>query len=490
MFEKGDIINNRFEIVSKIGEGGMGVTFLGEDLADRKKIVVKCLQIHRLKDWKSIDLFKREADVLKNMHHRFIPAYIDFFEYGDKERLSFILVQEFIAGTNLLEKVNSGWHATEDEISSIAIKILQIVSYIHGLRPSVIHRDINPKNIIMNEPGDIFLVDFGSVQDAVKSEQDHYSTFVGTPGYIPIEQFQAKATVKSDLFAIAATIVFLLTHKPVTDFQGEGLKPDTNMFTSSQALRVILDNYLEPDQRNRTISIPDAIAMIEGKKELTGIKQESNDAKPVSVKSRVINIINQLKQIAGKSTIETTRSVSTDPGVPPSGSKIDFFSDEDTCEIIIPPGKGGGDLISGFFVKLWNGAIFFFTIIILSVFFLKGPLFRTIPFILFLVPFWAVGIGLGYNAFFNRFGNTKIVLNRNKNGFIEKSLFSKKEKSFETSDISGCDMEIAYRNNNMPVYQCRLITPNQSYAFGQKLTNDEKKWICDTINYWINSKKK
>lgn len=479
MFEPGAVLKNTFEIIEKYGQGGMGITYRAKNLLNGDKVIVKSLLLHRLGEWKSLELFKREAQVLKNIDHPFIPDYVDFFEHGKDENLSFILVQEFVQGQNLLLRAKEGWHATEDEMKQIAIKLFRIIHYIHSLKPPIIHRDINPKNIIMKENGDIYLVDFGSVQDVMKNLEYGNSTFVGTPGYTPIEQFQGQATTKSDLFAAAATIVYLLTHKELGDFAGEGLKPDVSKFTQSPALRGILDNYLEPDQTKRTIPLEDAIQILEGKMNPPGKAKESRGI--------LGNFIDEMKQLQGmyhEADVNTTGN--TDPGPLPPGSPLQCTHTGEEIDIVIPPGSGSGGGGIGVFAVFWNVFILIFTTIFLGAGIAAGGEIPVFVY-LFFIPFWAVGIGMGYVACYQQFGTTRVYLNKNGIGYIEKTLFGNtKKKSFDVQTVQHCIMQEAYRSNNVPVYKCVIVTPTKKYSFGNKLSNREKQWVCHLINYRVN----
>ena len=228
-------------------------------------MVVKLLHLGLLADWKSVELLQREASVLKGLHHDRIPAYIDYFslETGDVPR--FVLVREFIEGMSLQGKVDEGWRGSEAEIRDIGARLARIVAYIHGVRPPVIDRDINPRNIIVRGDGEVFLVDFGGVQDAIRVSTGATSTIVGTPGYTPMEQFVGRATIRSDLYAVAATILFLLTHRNPADLPVKEMKIDVPSVIeiSSSSLSRLLADWLEPDESRRRIDIDEAISLLE-----------------------------------------------------------------------------------------------------------------------------------------------------------------------------------------------------------------------------------
>ncbi len=230
--------------------------------------MAKLLHLDLLSDWKAVELFEREAAVLKALHHERIPAYKDFFRADVEGTARFVLVREFVEGKASRKKWTTGWRATEKQICDIGVRLLSVVDYIHSVRPPVIHRDINPRNIIQRDDGEVFLLDFGGVQDAIRISGAASSTIIGTPGYTPLEQFTGRATVRSDLYAVAATLLFLLTHRNPADLPTRDMKIDFRSVVeiSSPGLARVLGNWLEPDEARRTLPVPDAAALLRGEK--------------------------------------------------------------------------------------------------------------------------------------------------------------------------------------------------------------------------------
>jgi serine/threonine protein kinase len=119
--------------------------------------------------------------------------------------------------------LDEGRHFTEGEVRSIATQVLEILRYLHGLNPPVIHRDIKPSNLIIAENEQVYLVDFGAVQDTAAAAGATF-TVVGTTGYAPLEQFWGKAVPASDLYALGATLIHLLTGTPPADLPQRNLR--------------------------------------------------------------------------------------------------------------------------------------------------------------------------------------------------------------------------------------------------------------------------
>ena len=192
-------------------------TLLATDLQTELPVVDKLLLFGPDFTWDDLKLFEREAEVLKFLAHSAIPQYLDYFEVEIEAGKGFALVQTYIEARSLQDWIQSGRTFSEEELKVIAKELLNILDYLHNRTPPAIHRDIKPSNILLgdrsgNSPGQIYLIDFGSVQTAVHGGT---RTIVGTFGYMPFEQFGGQATPASDLYALGATLIYLATgHHP------------------------------------------------------------------------------------------------------------------------------------------------------------------------------------------------------------------------------------------------------------------------------------
>lgn len=203
----------RYRITSILGEGNSGITYAAEDMTQPGiTLALKVLSFQETSDWKMLELFEREAKVLAQLQHPAIPRYFDSFHIDTENDRQFYIVQELAKGKSLAAWVESGWHADEATVKKIAEEILEILVYLQQLEPPVIHRDIKPQNIIRDDNGSIFLVDFGAVRDTYYTTMMRGSTVVGTFGYMAPEQFRGQAEPATDLYGLAATLLFLLTH--------------------------------------------------------------------------------------------------------------------------------------------------------------------------------------------------------------------------------------------------------------------------------------
>jgi serine/threonine protein kinase len=211
----GKLLNAQYEIREQLSKKAGRRTFLAQDLHSQNLVIIKVLLFEQDFEWDDLKLFEREAKTLKNLDHPAIPKYLDYFKVADESYHGFALVQTYIDAPSLEVLIQQGRKFSETDLRELAEKLLDILNYLHGQIPVVIHRDIKPSNILLanrsgNSIGDIYLVDFGSVQTAASKEVGTI-TIVGSYGYIPLEQFGGQAVPASDLYSLGMTIIYLAT---------------------------------------------------------------------------------------------------------------------------------------------------------------------------------------------------------------------------------------------------------------------------------------
>ena len=214
------LLNNRYRVVKVLGDGGFGTTFLAVDMQmpSRRQCVIKQLkpidnnpQIYQLVK----DRFQREAAILERLgeNHDRIPMLYAFLE----EAGQFYLVEEWVAGQTLTQRMQQAGPLSEVEVRELLVKLLPVIDYIHQER--IVHRDIKPDNIILRQiDGMPILIDFGAVKETMSTVvnsqgQTNRSIVVGTPGYMPMEQLAGHPAYSSDLYSLGLTAIYLLTQK-------------------------------------------------------------------------------------------------------------------------------------------------------------------------------------------------------------------------------------------------------------------------------------
>jgi serine/threonine protein kinase len=254
----------RYQLIELLGEGGSGSTYKATRLADGATVAIKMLSLRHLNDWKQLELFEREANVLSQLDYPQIPQYLEYFHIDTPDNRAFYIVQQLAPGKPLTAWVQSGWRGTEAEIRDITRQLLAILQYLHQQSPPLIHRDLKPHNIIRDDDGRIFLVDFGAVQDVYNHTLLKGSTVAGTYGYMAPEQFRGAAVPASDLYGLGATILYLLTHRSPADLPQERLKLSFRAHVNiSNHFADWLETMLEPDTSARFSSARVALSNLE-----------------------------------------------------------------------------------------------------------------------------------------------------------------------------------------------------------------------------------
>ena len=215
MFSPGDILRDRYRLDGQLSHNPQRQTWLAEDVHDGSYVAVKLLPVGGTTRWEDIKLIEREAQILELLHHPHLPQYRDYFALDDTDADRdrghwFVLVTTYIPGQSLQQQLTQGKHFGIDEIMHILVSVLNILTTLHDRRPPLLHRDIKPSNLIRGENGDIYLIDFGSVQLRPRDLGTSF-TVAGTYGYTPIEQFGGQAVPGSDLYALGMTAVHLLS---------------------------------------------------------------------------------------------------------------------------------------------------------------------------------------------------------------------------------------------------------------------------------------
>ncbi|MBW4562826.1 MAG: tetratricopeptide repeat protein [Mojavia pulchra JT2-VF2] len=213
----GNTLVGRYQIISHLGGGGFGETFVACDtqLPGTPQCVVKKLK-PQANDPVTLEtarrLFDTEAKVLYKLGtHDYIPQLLAYFE----EDAEFYLVQEFIEGHDLSKELTPGKTLSQDDVISLLIEILKILEFVH--QQKVIHRDVNPRNLLRRQQdGKLILIDFGAVkqittQVITPQGQTKSTVAIGTPGYIPGEQAQGNPKFSSDIYAVGIIAIQALT---------------------------------------------------------------------------------------------------------------------------------------------------------------------------------------------------------------------------------------------------------------------------------------
>ncbi len=445
----GTLVQARYKIMNVLGRGGSGITYRAEDAFTGRQVALKELSLKGLNDWKKLELFEREARVLEDLDHPAIPNYVDYFQVDTVDNRLFYIAQEIAEGRSLAELVAAGERFSETEVERIAAEVLEVLQYLHGLNPPIIHRDIKPQNIIRSEDGRIYLVDFGAVQTAYREATAFGSTVVGTYGYMAPEQFRGQAYPTTDLYGLGATLLNLLTHQNPGDLPQKRLKIDFRpIVTVSEQFAEWLDGLLEPLLEDRFQSAEMALDAL---------------TKPVSTHRRRLSPHHGAPLVLHQ----------------PSGSKIKLSRSRRRLSIHIPPsGMRGETAGMAFFSLVWNGFVFIWTS---AAIFGGAPIF----FVLFSIPFWAVGAGMLWMLLNALAGKVSLAVEGDRYLLTRQLLGWQRQHEGAARDLYSVELTTAYTQNSRPVKTIALSAGTQIHKFGTPLSNPEKAWLTSEIQAFI-----
>jgi len=208
------VLNSRYEIVRRIGGGGMGAVYLAKDrnLGDAPRAVKEMVESHLdpSQHEKAIGDFKRESLLLTSLEHPSIPTIYDYFY--DDARGRFYLVMKYISGGDLASRMRAavGGRLDEKTVTDWGMQVADVLDYLHSRPKPIIYRDLKPANLMIDgNSGRVMLIDFGIARWVTQQEKG--VTAVGTMGYAPPELFSGRVQPASDVYSLGATMFHLLT---------------------------------------------------------------------------------------------------------------------------------------------------------------------------------------------------------------------------------------------------------------------------------------
>lgn len=210
--DKAALCGGKYNIVGEIGAGGQGTAYLALPTAGAapgyEHVVLKeyIMPLHRGEALfqQSMKKLEQESSILQKIDHPHIVKLLDHFVEDHRG----YLVLDYVEGTPLKQLVQTQGSQAEVQVVELAIQVCEILEYLHGMEPAVVHRDLTPDNLILQENGYLKLVDFNVAQQL---ESGATATVVGKHAYIPPEQFRGRPSEQSDIYALGGTLHFLLT---------------------------------------------------------------------------------------------------------------------------------------------------------------------------------------------------------------------------------------------------------------------------------------
>jgi serine/threonine protein kinase len=248
--------SGRYVVRSVLGEGAQGITYDALDVGQGRAVAIKRFDVRGARSWKDVELAERETRVLATLDHPLMVRYIEHFE----ENGALYLVMEKVEGETLDAIRRRQGPLPEREVGRFLACADRALTYLHGRGSPIVHRDINPRNVVRRSDGSYVLVDFGVVSELLFRRSA--STVAGSVGYMAPEQLQGRALPATDVYAVGATALAALTGAEPDTLTHRGLHVDVRAALggrASPAMIASLERMLEPDPDRRATSVAAAL---------------------------------------------------------------------------------------------------------------------------------------------------------------------------------------------------------------------------------------
>lgn len=213
MLEIGSLIEGKYKILNKIGQGGMSVVYLAMNEKANKQWAIKEVRKDGVKDFQLVKQgLIAETNLLKKLRHPNLPSIIDIIDDDD----TFLIVMDYIQGNPLSKALEEHKTLPQDFVIDCAKQLCDVLAYLDSCDPPIIYRDMKPSNIMLKPDGNITLIDFGTARE-YKVDSIADTTCLGTIGYAAPEQFggQGQTDRRTDIYSLGATLYHLVTgHNP------------------------------------------------------------------------------------------------------------------------------------------------------------------------------------------------------------------------------------------------------------------------------------
>lgn len=324
MITKGQLINERYEIIKSIGEGGMANVYLAKDIILDRKVAIKVLRGDLANDEKFIRRFQREALSASSLSH---PNIVEMYDVGE-DNGNYYIVMEYVEGKTLKQLLKRRGNLTVSEAVDIMLQLTDGIAHAHD--SYIIHRDLKPQNIMIEEDGRIKITDFGIAMALNSTQLTQTNSVMGSVHYLPPEQANGKgSTIKCDIYSMGILFYELLT----------GILP----FKGENAVEIALKHMKDPlpSVRKQNSSIPQSVENIILKSTAKNPKNRYNDVKEMHADlKKCLNEeeLNQDRYIYPfpEHEIDDTRTI---PTIKRENKKNDTLEDTEDIVKEIPPKK-------------------------------------------------------------------------------------------------------------------------------------------------------
>lgn len=261
MLYSGLVVDNTYQIVEEIGSGGMGVVYLAYHLRLQKYVVMK-----KIKDVSAdIAMLRNEVDILKELHHPYLPQVYDFIMYEN----DLYTIIDYVDGHDLKFYIDNGYVFSEGQLIKWLKQLCEVLSYLHTHNPQVLHTDIKPANIIVKNNGDICLIDFGISLFGAEQIKGISADYSSPEQYYNVEyirngqrEYCVALDERVDIYSLGATFYHLMTGIKPSLLEAQPRVSSYN-YGYSEIFSQIIDRCKETDRNQRYYTADDVLRAVE-----------------------------------------------------------------------------------------------------------------------------------------------------------------------------------------------------------------------------------
>lgn len=209
MLEIGSLVDGKYKILNKVGQGGMSVVYMAINEKANKTWAVKEVRKDGVLNFESVKQgLVAETNILKKLSHPNLPSIIDVIDTED----SFIIIMDYVQGNSLNKALEEYGAQPQEYVIEWAKQLCDVLGYLHSRQPPIIYRDMKPANIMLKPDGNVTLIDFGTARE-FKEKNLADTTCLGTVGYAAPEQFggMGQTDARTDIYCLGATLYHLVT---------------------------------------------------------------------------------------------------------------------------------------------------------------------------------------------------------------------------------------------------------------------------------------
>lgn len=210
MLQIGELVDGKYKILSKVGQGGMSVVYMAINEKANKTWAVKEVRKDGVLDYDAVRQgLIAETNILKNLSHPNLPSIIDVIDNED----SFIIIMDYVEGNSLSKALQEYGAQPQENVIEWAKQLCDVLGYLHSRQPPIIYRDMKPANIMLKPDGNVMLIDFGTARQ-FKEKNIEDTTCLGTEGYAAPEQYRGQnrqTDPRTDIFGLGRTMYHLVT---------------------------------------------------------------------------------------------------------------------------------------------------------------------------------------------------------------------------------------------------------------------------------------